>query len=60
MDAIKNIMDTLTACGCKPAATVDKNGDTIIKVNAPAIVSIPTLFDSDAAEYEYITEVKKQ
>lgn len=37
MNAIKNIMDTLTACGCKPAATVDNNGDTIIKINAPAV-----------------------
>lgn len=33
--ATKAITDILTACGCKPAATVNKDGDVIIKVNAP-------------------------
>ena len=33
--AIKAITDILTACGCDPAATVNMNGDAIIKVNAP-------------------------
>jgi hypothetical protein len=33
--ATKQIIDILSACGCKPAATVKANGDTIIKVNAP-------------------------
>lgn len=37
MNAIQNIMDILTACGCKPAATVNGSGETIIKVNAPTI-----------------------
>jgi hypothetical protein len=33
--SIQAITDILTACGCKPAATVDKNGNALIKVNAP-------------------------
>lgn len=37
MNATENIIDILTACGCKPAATVNKNGETVIKVNAPEI-----------------------
>lgn len=37
MNATKNIIDILTACGCKPAATVNNSGDVIIKVNAPAV-----------------------
>lgn len=60
MNATKNIMDILSACGCKPAATVDENGNAVIKVNAPAAVSVPTLFDSDFAEYEYMTEHPKK
>jgi hypothetical protein len=35
--ATKQIIDILSACGCKPAATVKANGETIIKVNAPII-----------------------
>jgi hypothetical protein len=35
--ATKAITDILTACGCKPAATVDGDGNTIIKVNAPTV-----------------------
>lgn len=35
MKATKNIMDILSACGCKPSATVDKAGNVTIKVNAP-------------------------
>ena len=35
--ATKAITDILTACGCKPAATTDENGDILIKVNAPTI-----------------------
>lgn len=34
---INNIMETLTACGCKPAATVNRDGETIIKINAPTV-----------------------
>jgi hypothetical protein len=49
-------MDILTACGCKPAATVDNHGNAVIKVNAPTITPAPTLFDSDAAEWEYMKE----
>ena len=33
--SIKAITDILTACGCKPAATVDGDGNAVIKVNAP-------------------------
>lgn len=41
MNAAKNIMDILSACGCKPAATVDQDGNATIKVNAPAIQTAP-------------------
>ncbi len=37
MKVTKNIMDILSACGCKPSATVDKAGNVAIKVNAPAL-----------------------
>lgn len=56
MNATKQIIDILTACGCKPVATVDDNGNAVIKVNAPTITPAPTLFDSDAAEWEYMRE----
>lgn len=56
MNATQNIIDILTACGCKPAATIDKNGDQIIQVNAPFVVSVDTLCDSDLIEYEYTQE----
>lgn len=36
MNATKQIMDILSACGCKPAAAVDNNGSATIIVNAPA------------------------
>ena len=55
MNAAKNIMDILSACGCKPAATVDQDGNAVIKVNAPAL-DFTTLFDSDLVEYEYTKE----
>lgn len=35
MNATRNIVDILTACGCKPAATVDGTGNAVVKVNAP-------------------------
>jgi hypothetical protein len=35
MNATTEILNILTTCGCKPAATVDGNGTTTIKVNAP-------------------------
>jgi hypothetical protein len=57
MNATRNIVDILSACGCKPAATVDSNGNAAIKINAPFTVN--TLFDSDAAEFEYMEEMKK-
>lgn len=59
MNATQNIIDILSACGCKPAATVDNNGNSTIKVNAPYIVSVTTLFDADAAEFEYMEDLKK-
>lgn len=59
MNATKQIMDILTACGCKPAATVDNSGNAVIKVNAPAL-EITTLFDSDAAENDYMIETGKR
>lgn len=58
MNATKQIIDILTACGCKPAATVDQDGNATIKVNAPTIAAPVTLFDSDAAEWEYMNDRK--
>lgn len=34
MDAIKQITSILAACGCAPTVE-NKNGETVIKVNAP-------------------------
>jgi hypothetical protein len=59
MNAIKNIMDILSACGCSPAATTDKNGNTFIKVNAPIIEPVTTLFDTDRAEYDFMEDRKQ-
>lgn len=59
MNATNQIMNILTACGCKPAATVDSKGNATIKINAPA-VTINTLFDSELAEYEYIQETRNK
>ena len=59
MNATQNIIDILTACGCKPAATTDGRGKTAVKVNAPYAVSVTTLFDADAAEFEYMEGMKK-
>lgn len=59
MNATQQIIDILTACGCKPAATVDGNGNAAVKVNAPFAVSVTTLFDADAAEFEYMEGMKK-
>lgn len=55
MNATKNIIDILSACGCKPAATVDNDGNAVIKVNAP-VIECTTLFDADAAEWEYMQD----
>ena len=59
MNATTQIINILTACGCKPAATTDKSGAAVVKVNAPYIIDVPTLFDADAAEYEYMEDMKK-
>jgi hypothetical protein len=59
MNATQNIIDILSACGCKPVATVDNNGNAAIKINAPFTVSVTTLFDADAAEFEYMEGMKK-
>lgn len=50
MNATTQIIDILTACGCKPAAM----GNGTIKINAPFVVEVNEIFDADAAEYEYI------
>ena len=55
MNATKNIIDILKACGCAPTVTTDGRGNDQIKVNAPT-VNYTTLFDSDAAEWEYTQE----
>lgn len=57
MNATTQIINILTACGCKPAATTDERGNATIKVNAPYIIDVDTLFDADAAEHEYIKGV---
>jgi hypothetical protein len=59
MNATTQIINILTACGCKPAATTDKSGAAVIKVNAPYIIDVNTLFDTDAAELEYMEDMKK-
>ncbi len=53
--ATKAITDILTACGCKPAATANKNGDIIIKVNAPTVTrsdDLPDFTDPWTAFFE--------
>lgn len=35
MNASDQIMNILRACGCDPAATIDRDGNAVIKVNAP-------------------------
>jgi len=37
MNAINHITSILTACGANPTVTTDKNGNAIIKVNAPEV-----------------------
>lgn len=56
MNSTKQIIDILTACGCTPTVTTDERGNDQIKVNAPTIDYNTTLFDSDAAEWEYTRE----
>lgn len=58
MNATKQIIDILSACGCAPTVVKDNNGNDLIKVNAPRI-EYTTLFDSDAAENEYIATKNK-
>ena len=65
MNATKAIMDILKACGCAPTVTTDGRGNDFIKVNAPradapALDYETTLFDSDAAENDYIREKEKK
>lgn len=55
MNAVKQITEILTACGCKPAVKTDDNGNATVKINAPAL-EFTTLFDPDAAEWEYMQE----
>jgi hypothetical protein len=59
MNATKQIIDILTACGCKPTVTTDERGNDQIKINAPAL-EYQTLFDSDAAENDYMIETGKR
>lgn len=56
MNAKIQIIDILTACGCKSAT----NGKNAVKVNAPYIVEVNEIFDTDAEEYEYIKENAKK
>lgn len=59
MNATTQIINILTACGCKPAATTEKSGAAVIKVNAPYVIDVDTLFDADAAECEYMEDIKQ-
>lgn len=59
MNATTQVINILTACGCKPAATTDKSGAAVIKINAPYVIDVTTLFDADAAELEYMEDMKK-
>lgn len=36
MNASDQIMNILRACGCNPAAAIDRDGNPVIKVNAPS------------------------
>ena len=61
MNATKQIIDILKAMGAAPTVTTDGRGNDLIKVNAPradapALDYNTTLFDSDAAEWEYTRE----
>ena len=37
MKSLEIVMNTLSAMGAKPIATTDKNGDILIKINAPVL-----------------------
>lgn len=37
MKATTEIINILTACGCNPSAVTDKNGNIVIRINAPVI-----------------------
>jgi hypothetical protein len=37
MRATTEIINILTACGCKPSAHTAKNGNTVIRINAPVV-----------------------
>lgn len=37
MRATTEIINILIACGCKPSAGTDKNGNAVIRINAPVV-----------------------
>ena len=39
MNGAKQIMSILSAMGATPSAETDKNGNTLIKVNAPTVTT---------------------
>lgn len=59
MNATKNIIENLKAMGATPTITTDERGHDHIRINAPTL-EYRTLFDSDAAENDYMIETGKK
>ena len=56
MKATNQIMSILQAMGAKPETIPGAAGETLIRVNAPTVETVTTLFDSDLEEYEHMNE----
>ena len=52
MDALNQIKSILQAMGAKPETITNGGGEFLIRVNAPTVETVTTLFDSDLEEYE--------
>jgi hypothetical protein len=52
MNATNQIMSILQEMGAKPETIPGAAGETLIRVNAPTVETVTTLFDSDLEEYE--------
>lgn len=53
MNAANQIMSILQAMGAKPETIPGAAGEALIRVNAPTVETVTTLFDSDLEEYEH-------
>jgi hypothetical protein len=56
MNAADQIMSILQAMGATPEKITNCNGEELIRVNAPTVETVTTLFDSDLEEYEHMNE----